>query len=73
MIDVPSGLRSPLRSGPERIIFDIGNAVISQLLRIDAGALGRFNNPFGECGSNQRSHGGISLILQLDPSVIKRL
>jgi hypothetical protein len=43
-------------------------------LRIDARALGGFDNPFGERGSNQRSHRGVSLVpLQLDPSVIKRL
>ena len=45
------------RSGPERIIFDIRNGVIPQLLHIDARALGRFDNPLGERGSNQRSHG----------------
>src|SRR6476620_114008 len=61
------------RSGPERIIFDICNGVIPQLLGIDARALGRFDNPLGERGSNQRSHGGVSLIPQMGPSVIKRL
>jgi hypothetical protein len=62
------------RSGPERIIFDIRNGVIPQLLHIDARALGRFDNPLGERGSNQRSHGGLSLVpLQLGPRVIKRL
>src|SRR3954452_13518260 len=62
------------RSGPERIIFDIRNGVIPQLLHIDARTLGRFDNPLGERGSNQRSHGGVSLIpLQSGPSVIKRL
>jgi hypothetical protein len=62
-----------LRSGPERIIFDIRNGVIPQLLRIDARALGGFDNPLGERGSNQRSHGRVSLIPQLGPSVIERL
>ena len=62
-----------LRSGPERIIFDLRNGVIPQLLRIDARALGGFDNPLGERGSNQRSHGRVSLIPQLGPSVIKRL
>src|SRR6476660_3260922 len=50
------------RSGPERIIFDIRNGVIPQLLHIDARTLGRFDNSLGERGSNQRSHGGVSLI-----------
>ena len=61
------------RSGPERIIFDIRNGVIPQLLHIDARALGRFDNPLGERGSNQRSHGRVSLIPQFGPGVIKRL
>ena len=48
--------------------FDIRNGVIPPLLGIDARALGRFDNPLGERGSNQRSHGRVSLIPQLGPT-----
>ena len=37
---------------PERVVFDIRDGVVPQLLHIEARTMGHFDDPFGERGSN---------------------
>ena len=45
-------LRSFLKSGPKRVVFDVRNGVITKLFRRHSVALGRFDNPLGESGAD---------------------
>ena len=66
--------RLDLRIGPERVIADVRDGIITQLSHIQVWTLGGLDYPLSESSTNERRHGGIDLLaLQLSPSVIKRL